>query len=155
MAFDHATYESGQCAICNLSFKGRNGLGRHIKWLHNLTLNEYFLMHGGENILCSCGRQSNWLFAKMQYSGYCSRKCAMTDIRSKCYDDLVYRDNISKAMQKVWSARPKSEQCILAKQQAANAKKKVIHSNDWILPPGSEESLSNFFNMHYGDSRTI
>jgi hypothetical protein len=77
----------------------------------------------------------------------------MKEIRKD--DSDSYRENISRAMKGVWAKRPRSEQCILRHLQAENARKKVIHSDEWILPEGVDENLSNFFNMQNGNLRTI
>lgn len=151
MAFNKEKFENGECEICALKFKGRNGLARHIKWLHAIDIKEYFLTYGGEKVNCSCGKPSNWLGTNMEFSGYCSRERAMVIIRKAKRDDMTYRNNIAKAMRAVWAKRPPSIATIERRLHDAIVKQntKNIYSADLILPENINKNLSNVFGMKY------
>jgi len=150
MAFNIENFTNGHCEICDAKFNNRNGLSRHLTRGHKIELLTYFKMHGGADTKCECGNPSTWLFAEMRFSGYCSRKCAAVQIRRDTRNDLKYRENISKAMQQVWAARPRSEVCLLRKAAAKASKENIrlIYSDDWPLPQYIINNLNNFFNLN-------
>lgn len=100
-----------QCLICLREFRNRNGLSRHIVWLHEVSVEQYYLnyLKGEINNCANCGSKTRFIGIEDGYSMSCGHSCGAIMFRKIIKDDPVkyaqYNKNISKAVSAVWKER--------------------------------------------------
>lgn len=69
------------CEICNKEYKNNRALGVHIKKLHNISTEEYFLSYIGEKQKCIvCGKNTKFISLTNGYRKHCCNRCAQLDL---------------------------------------------------------------------------
>ena len=65
------------CKICNLEYKGVLGLSIHIKKIHNIEIEQYYLKYLGSKKFCIvCGKVAIFKNLTQTYKNHCSKKCS-------------------------------------------------------------------------------
>lgn len=67
------------CKVCNREFKSIQSLAKHVKRMHSMTSEEYYLKYLGEQGICSCGNKTKYRNMVVGYSSHCSAKCSYHD----------------------------------------------------------------------------
>lgn len=92
-----------QCEICRSEFKNLNGLSKHIKKIHDIYSEKYYLQYLGTKGICSyCGQTTKFKNLVVGYQKYCNSYC--------CNNDTEKRNLVSKLRKDWWENSPKVEE---------------------------------------------
>ncbi len=67
------------CKICNREFKSIQSLAKHVKRMHSLSSEDYYLKYLGVRGRCTCGQPTKYRNMADGYSSHCSAKCSYHD----------------------------------------------------------------------------
>ncbi|KFZ25801.1 MAG: hypothetical protein KQ78_02006 [Candidatus Izimaplasma bacterium HR2] len=104
------------CYICGKSFDYLGGISRHIKRVHNITRENYYIQFIGNKGKCEvCSNNTRFLDIEKGYKRFCSHKCANavnnpTIIRDSILNRTDERKTeLRKKIQKTWKNKSETE----------------------------------------------
>jgi hypothetical protein len=72
------------CQICGKEVKNLTGISSHIKQIHGISAENYYLEFLGERGICQeCGCETNFISISSGYHKFCSRKCSNNSKENK------------------------------------------------------------------------
>ena len=104
------------CKECNVEFSSNQKFSKHLKNVHNMTMEQYFLKHVGTAGSCAtCGQPTTFHSMGKGYNKVCgSRVCAGKYHRAKLKQDVTkfesFRQTVSAQMKESWATGSRHEQ---------------------------------------------